>query len=295
MNTLQTDRFKSYLDWSDKGNSTFVRYVIGLVSIFLAWFIFGSFVALPFIVFGKTALAGTAAGDTLGKVSAFLLAFVTVPLVTKFLLKRPWWSFGFPKWNIDYWALGVTLLVSFVVSLLITLVFGVLGMLTLKLQVPDLVQFLLLLVVAVVGLLIQTSTEEFMFRGYLTQFVYKYLRHPIFFLGIPTLLFAAPHIVNIASFGGQWYAMVPYFVSGLLYAWFAYRTGALWMTIGLHWANNLGNAVLIGTDVDVIPSLAPVIISKPSFELVTVVTLCSSFMIFVILEFLIRKREKASK
>jgi len=58
--------------------------------------------------------------------------------------------------------------------------------------------------------------------------------------------------------------MVRYLVSALLDAWFAYRTGSLWMSIDLHWANNLGSSVLIGTDVDVIPSMAPVISNSAS-------------------------------
>lgn len=292
MNTPVPEKISSYLDWSDKGRSTFVRYAIGLVIIFLAWFILGSLVAIPFIVFAQIAFAGSVVGKTFGTVSAFLLAFVTVPLVTKFLMKRPWWSFGFPQWRIDYWAFGVAVAVSFVVSIVMTLVLGAMGLVQLKFQVPDIGQYLLLIVVAAVGLFIQTSTEEFMFRGYLTQFVRRYFSSPVVFLLIPAVLFALPHIANIAAFGGQWYAMLPYLISGLLFGWFAYRTGALWMAIGLHWANNLGNSILIGTDVDVLPSLAPIIIHNPSLEVVTGVTLVSSLFIFFILEVLIRKRAK---
>ena len=64
------------------------------------------------------------------------------------------------------------------------------------------------------------------------------------------------------------------------------------MAIGLHWANNLGNSVLIGTDIDVLPSLAPVIIEDPSFDLVLWVTGFSALLTFVLLEALIRRSEK---
>ena len=102
------------------------------------------------------------------------------------------------------------------------------------------------------------------------------------------LCFAALHIANIAAFSGHWYVLLPYLVPALLYAWFAYRTGALWMAIGLHWANNLGNTVLVGTDFDVLPSLAPVIIEHPSFALVLGVTVFGALLTALLLETLLR-------
>jgi hypothetical protein len=292
MQTPLPDRVKHYLDWSDKGSSTFVRYLIGSLIIFPSLLFLGGLVAIPFMLLGMTVFAGTVVGEVINKTSAFLLAFVLVPLVTKFLLKRPWWSFGFPVKEINYWNFGVAVLVSLVVALLSTLLFGAMGLLQIKFQMPDIGQYLLLVVIGIVGFFIQTATEEFAFRGFLTQFVRKYLSHPVLFLGIPALLFAAPHILNISAYAGQWYAILPYLVSGLLFGWFAYRTGSLWMAMGLHFANNLGNAIFIGSDIDILPSLAPVIISKPSLEVVTGVTLFSSLLMFVILEFLIRRKEK---
>ncbi len=90
------------------------------------------------------------------------------------------------------------------------------------------------------------------------------------------------------------FALLPYLVSALLYAWFAYRTGALWTAIGLHWANNLGNSVLVGTDIDVIPSLAPVIIERPSFGLALGITAFGAVLTFVVLEVLIRRQGRAT-
>jgi hypothetical protein len=282
----------SYLDWSDKGASTFARYAIGLVLIFASWFVLGALLAIPFTVLGVTVLGGGVAGKTLGVVSSFFAAAAAVPLVTRYLLKRPWWSFGFPEARIDYRAVGIALAVGLVVSLASTLIFGALGLLQIRFQTPDLGQYLLLLAVAGVGLLVQTGTEEFMYRGYLTQFVRRYTANPVAFIGVPALIFAAMHIANIAAFGRHWHVLLPYLVAALLYAWFAYRTGALWMAIGLHWANNLGNSVLIGTDIDVLPSLAPVIIEDPSFDLVLWVTGFSALLTFVLLEALIRRSEK---
>jgi membrane protease YdiL (CAAX protease family) len=75
-------------------------------------------------------------------------------------LKSPWWSFGFPERRIGGGALGTGFAVAVFVSLASTLVFAAVG--------------LLLPAVAGIGLLIQSSTEEFMYRGYLAQFVRRY-------------------------------------------------------------------------------------------------------------------------
>jgi membrane protease YdiL (CAAX protease family) len=286
-----TSTATSYLDWSDKGTATFVRYAIGLILILASWLVLGALVAVPFTLLGLTVLEGSAAGKTLGMVSSFFVAAFAVPLVTRYLLGRPWWSFGFPQRRIDWGALGAASGVGLLVGMVSILIFGALGLLQVRFQTPDLGQWLLLLAVAGIGLFIQTSTEEFMYRGYLTQFVRRYTANPIVFIGVPALIFAAMHIANIAAFGGSWTAMLPYLVSALLYAWFAYRTGALWMAIGLHWANNLGNSVLVGTDMDVLPSLAPVIIEQPSFGLVLGLTVFSTLLTFLWLQALIRRSE----
>ncbi len=293
METPASARVASYVDWSDRGAATFVRYAIGLILVFAGWLMLGSLVAVPFTLFGLTVLKGSAAGQTLGLASSFFVAAAAVPLVTRYLLKRPWWSFGFPERRLDLRTLGLAFAVEIFVALASTLVFGVLGLLRIHFQAPDPGQWLLLAAVAGAGLLIQTSTEEFMFRGYMTQFVRRYTASPAVFIGVPALIFASMHIANIAAFGGNWYALLPYLVSALLYAWFAYRTGALWAAIGLHWANNFSNSVLIGTDMDVLPSLAPVIIEDPSFKLVLGVTLFGALLTFVLLEALIRRDERA--
>jgi Na+/proline symporter len=99
----------SYLDWSDKGAATFVRYGIGLILILASWLVLGSLVGVPFTLLGLTVLKGSAAGKTLGVVSTFFVAAIAVPLVTRYLLKRPWWSFGFPEGRINWRALGTAL------------------------------------------------------------------------------------------------------------------------------------------------------------------------------------------
>lgn len=50
---------------------------------------------------------------------------------------------------------------------------------------------------------------------------------------------------------------------------------------------------MVNPIIDVVPTLAPVIISKPSLKVVTIVTLFGAALTTVILEILIRRREKS--
>jgi uncharacterized protein len=93
--------------------------------------------------------------------------------------------------------------------------------------------------IGMVGIFIQAGSEEILFRGYLTQFVRRFTENKYVFIGIPALLFALPHIANMSELSGGLLVATPYLMSGLVYAWAAYRTGSLWMGLGLHWSNKV--------------------------------------------------------
>jgi membrane protease YdiL (CAAX protease family) len=279
---------QSYLDWADKGRSSFLIYLIGFILIVLCWLLLGEFVSAPIQSLVQAVFGESIAGTLLTDFSSFLPAFIVIPLATKYLLGRPWWSFGFPNLKPDFSVFALAVLVSLAVSLFVTLGFGLTGLLQIKLQLPNAREFLIVLAISGVGFLVQTSAEEFLFRGYLTQFARRYFTSPLLFIGIPSLLFAAPHFANVESASGHWYVLLPYLAPGVLFGWLAYRTGALWVAIGLHWANNLGNMVLVGTDIDSLPTVAPIVVSQPTYEMATIMVLVSTVLIFAIMEFLLR-------
>lgn len=60
------------------------------------------------------------------------------------------------------------------------------------------------------------------------------------FVTIPAMMFALPHLGNLSSYPGSVpLKLAPYLTLGLLYGWAAYRSGSLWLSLGLHWSNNL--------------------------------------------------------
>ncbi len=109
-----------------------------------------------------------------------------------------------------------------------------------------LVQQLPWLPAALLGLLIQTATEELIFRGYLQQQLAARFAARWVWLGVPSLLFGLAHYVP-----GN-----PPLVTGLTMLWAAgfglvaadltARTGNLGAAVALHFTNNISAILLVG-------------------------------------------------
>ncbi len=172
------------------------------------------------------------------------------------------------------------------VSILLSVVLHVTGLYELDYVGIDWSRWLLVAAVTAPLILIQDSAEEMLFRGYLTQLVRSLTDRPVLFVSIPAMLFSIPHISNIHEFGGSITALLPYFLSGLLYGWAAWRSGSLLLGAGLHWANNLGGELLFGVEGDVIETVAPWVSDVPSLAVVTALTALNAVLTVAVLEIL---------
>jgi membrane protease YdiL (CAAX protease family) len=95
------------------------------------------------------------------------------------------------------------------------------------------------------AILIQTFTEEFIFRGFITQGIVLALRRPLPAACLSGLVFGAMHIPN----GGPQALNAVWF--GIISAYIAIRMGGIAFTSGIHLANNYFGAmgVVSGGDV----------------------------------------------
>lgn len=114
---------------------------------------------------------------------------------------------------------------------------------------------------ALVGILVQTFAEEFIFRGYLTQGLLLAFRKPLPAAIVSGLLFGSVHIPN-----GTPQALNA-IVFGIVCALIAIRTGGIAFTWGLHIANNYFGAVVVVLGNDVFKG-SPGIISQTTPQLV---------------------------
>jgi membrane protease YdiL (CAAX protease family) len=106
-------------------------------------------------------------------------------------------------------------------------------------------QTLGLAVAALFGLGVQTFTEEFIFRGYLTQGLLLATKRPIVAAVISGIIFGLLHIPN----GKPEWANATLF--GIVTSLIAIRTGGIAFTFGMHLINNLFGAIFVVSSSDV--------------------------------------------
>ncbi|MFC5178845.1 CPBP family intramembrane glutamic endopeptidase [Nocardioides taihuensis] len=282
----------NYLDWSDKGRAGIARYLVGLVLILVVFFLLGQVLSLPVAV-AYPDHEDSLIQSTVILLLSFVIPFFAIPALTHWVHQRPSWSVAMPRRELRGWDFGVGFGVSAVVGLATVAGAALVGAIDLEWGGMDWSRWLPLLAIGLVGLLIQTGAEEMLFRGYLTQLMRRLTSHPAVFLAVPALVFAAPHISNVKSLGGGPLVMLPYFATGLLYGWAAYRSGSLYLSWGLHFNNNLFNLLVVGASDDILKSVAPLQFPGPDLLVTTVIIVVQCALTLAVLLPLIRRREAA--
>jgi membrane protease YdiL (CAAX protease family) len=197
-----------------------------------------------------------------------------------------------PRSYFSRWDFFTGFWVSMVISLAFSWLLSITGVMPVEINPAfDIKQFLIVALIGFVGIFIQAGSEEMLFRGYLMQFAKRFTSNKYIFIGLPALLFALPHIINISDLGGTLWVAVPYMISGIFYGWFAYRTGSLWMSLGLHLSNNFGSLVFVGTKGDVLPSAAPFVAGLPSLTVTTLIIAAHALVVTLLLSNMIKRRD----
>lgn len=99
---------------------------------------------------------------------------------------------------------------------------------------------------ALAGLLVQTGTEELVFRGYLQQHLAARFRSRWVWMVGPSVLFGLAHY-SVQQYGAlSWLVVAFTGLFGLVAADLTARTGNLGAAVGLHFANNVSAVLLLG-------------------------------------------------
>jgi membrane protease YdiL (CAAX protease family) len=189
-------------------------------------------------------------GDLVATLSQFPGTLVVFGGLAALVLWRPPWMLAFRRRSPEWGLFGTGLALQGAVSLVGILVFWLVGIVDLNWERPDFAALLVLVPIAVVGLLIQTGTEEYIVRGGIAQMVFRLTSNPIVVILLPAIAFAALHVNNIPEGAGP-FSYVPYLALGLMYGWVAWRTGSIWFSWGMHFANNAFLTLVIGNPDDV--------------------------------------------
>lgn len=110
------------------------------------------------------------------------------------------------------------------------------------------IPFAILAVIAIVLIPIQTSTEEYIFRGYLMQGFANLAKNKWFPLVMTSVIFGTMHIANPEVQKLGYIIMVYYIGTGLFLGILTLMDEGMELALGFHAANNLIAALLITSD-----------------------------------------------
>ncbi|MCC6001914.1 MAG: CPBP family intramembrane metalloprotease [Pararhodobacter sp.] len=185
-------------------------------------------------------LEAVARGDTPWHLILLLATFPGMALgvwvAVRFLHWRGWCSlFGRPAVVLRDFMLGVAILAAVnAVLVLVLLPFAP----PLERATPTAL-WLVFLPLALAGILIQTGSEELVFRGYLQQQLAVRFASPLMWLVLPSILFGLAHYAPEQMGANTWLIVAATGLFGLIAADLTARTGALGLAWGLHFANNV--------------------------------------------------------
>lgn len=178
---------------------------------------------------------------------SFAFAFAGIYFVVKYLHNQTILSITTSRKKID-WS---RVLFSFG----LWSVFSVVSFLVVYYQSPQnfvwnfkLVPFIILVVIGTVLIPIQTSTEEYVFRGYLMQGFANLAQNRWFPLLMTSLIFGSMHILNpeVAKMG--YIIMIYYIGTGFFLGILTLMDEGIELSLGFHAANNLIGALLVTSD-----------------------------------------------
>lgn len=106
-------------------------------------------------------------------------------------------------------------------------------------------EWLPILPLTLLGLIIQTSAEELVFRGYLQSQLAARFRHPVVWMGVPSVIFGLLHYQPSVMGDASWLVVIWAILFGLAAADITARSGTLGPAIALHLINNFSAIALV--------------------------------------------------
>jgi uncharacterized protein len=252
---------QSYLDIARQGRNSWWRYLLGILIILFLWLIAGGIISLIFLTILVTiplAQRGLESQEFQQQFQQQIQQFMSTPsvgayiavnipfiffclgifLVVIALHRRPFLTLISANRSINFNHLFKGFFVWVIVSMIpIPIDYFFNSQNYVFTFNPN--QWFLLLPIALILTPIQTSAEEFFFRGYLLQGLGLITRQPFVLLIVSSLLFAVPHFWNPEmQRGAVWLALI-YLAFGVFLALITLKDNRLELALGVHAANNL--------------------------------------------------------
>ncbi|TYB73084.1 CPBP family intramembrane metalloprotease [Bizionia saleffrena] len=156
----------------------------------------------------------------------------------------------------------------------------------------ELVPFLFLAAIAIVLVPIQTSFEEYLFRGYLMQGIGVMAKNRWLPLVITSVIFGVMHIANPEVGKIGYFIMVYYIGTGFFLGIITLMDEGLELALGFHAANNLFTALLVTADWTAFQTHSILKDVSDPLEFSVFQIILPVFVVFPILLFIFSKRYK---
>lgn len=248
-----------FIEQGIHSGNKFWKYLLGSLFIITASFV--GQLPLLLAVIGKTILSGASYPETNEGVMrffepnltlfllliSFVFAFGGIYFVVKYLHRQTLLSVTTSRKKVDWSRIWFSFGLWSVFSIVTTLVFYFSNP---SLYVLDFkpIPFAVLFIIAAALIPIQTSTEEYVFRGYLMQGFANLARNKWFPLLMTSVIFGGMHFFNpeVTKVGNI--IFVYYIGTGLFLGIITLMDEGMELALGFHSANNLIGALLITSD-----------------------------------------------
>ncbi len=177
----------------------------------------------------------------------FAILLVFLFLFVKFLHERSLKSLSTSRPNIDWSRAFYAFFLWFGISLTFLVVGYFMAPETMEWNFKPL-PFFLLVAISLIFIPIQTSLEEYLFRGYLMQGLGVMAKNRWFPLLVTSISFGLLHAFNPEVEKLGWGVMVFYIGTGLLFGIATLMDEGIELALGLHAANNLVAAIFVTTN-----------------------------------------------
>lgn len=214
------------------------------------WLIAGTIITA---IVGASLPADTPWATLATDLSGFIAFFIATPFVWRYMLGRPVVSLINFNGRIQWRRIGVGFGVWFALTSVTTGVDALINPGDYEFTFAA-AGFLPFAAVTVLLLPIQTSAEEFFFRGWLLNWTSSLPRFSQVF--ISGILFAWPHMGNPEAATETTLALTAYFLIGAAWAYVAVHSGGIELALGAHLANNAFSLLAVGYDDAALPTQA---------------------------------------
>ncbi len=283
-----------YLEIARHGKNDWWRYLISFPAILAIWFIVGSIPVIALLTYvsmdGDPTTSFTGKGfagvpvipEFLITMSSFIPFLVATLLAVRFIHARPLKTLVTSEMHVRlgriFAGAGVWLLIAVLLSVVESFLYP--GRYVLTFQPATLLIFA---VFALILIPLQTSAEEFFFRGYLLQWMGLRLKNRWLLSFLNGGLFFLPHAANPEMATSSILIGLGYFVIGFFFTLITLQDNGIELALGMHAANNLFAGLFANYTVTALPSpsLFTVQTLDPVYSLISlVVGMIVFYMVF---------------